>query len=271
MSHAAVLELRTEKKLNKTIVADCYYEGALKITRPVYLDRAVPTVYLIHVGGGFVDGDCYRMKLVLDEQSHLALTTQSSTKVYRTPMKPVRQYTEITLKKGSVLEYFPDPLIAYKDSRFVQETTIHKEEGAVLLFSDIITPGWAEDGSLFQYDWIRSRLKIYKGNNLVAHDHLFLEQDLDPQGLLRMDGYTHVGSFFIVAESVCKEFVTRLQDLLDEYVDEARFGISLLPLEGCLLRILANSTGVIEKIISAAHSFARKELLDKAPAEWRKY
>nr|WP_318503591.1 urease accessory protein UreD [Bacillus sp. T3] len=132
MNRAAVLELRAEKKVNKTIVADCFYEGALKITRPVYLDGTVPTVYLIHVGGGFVDGDCYRMKIDLDEQSHLALTTQSSTKVYRTPMKPVRQLTEITLKKGSVLEYFPDPLIAYKDSRFLQETTIHKEEGAIL-------------------------------------------------------------------------------------------------------------------------------------------
>lgn len=271
MNHAAVLELRTEKRANKTIVADCYYEGALKITRPVYLDGTVPTVYLIHVGGGFVDGDCYRMKIDLDEQSHLALTTQSSTKVYRTPMKPVRQLTEITLKTGSVLEYFPDPLIAYKDSRFLQETTIHKEEGAILFFSDIITPGWAEDGSLFQYEWIRSRLKIYQGNKLIVHDHVFLEGDIDPQGLLTMEGFTHVGSFFIVEERVDKDFVTRLQYHLQEYVEEARFGISLLPIEGCLLRILAHSTGVIEKIISAAHLFAREELLDMAPVDWRKY
>ncbi len=114
-------------------------------------------------------------------------------------------------------------------------------------------------------------MKIYKGNKLIAHDHVFLEGDIDLQELLTMEGFTHVGSFFIVDEGVGKDFITRLQYHLQEYIEEARFGISLLPIEGCLLRILAHSTGVIEKIISAAHSFARGELLDMAPVDWRKY
>ncbi|MGJ7919843.1 urease accessory protein UreD [Neobacillus sp. LXY-4] len=271
MSDTGVLELTAAKKQLKTIISDCYYEGGFKITRPVYSDSLSPTIFLIHVGGGFVDGDTYRMNLILSEEAELTVTTQSSTKVYRTPNQPVRQVTEITLKKGSLLEFFPDPLIAYEGSRFIQETTVYKEDDSVLFYSDIITPGWARDGRFFRYDWIRSKLKVYQNNRLILFDHLFLEQDGDAMGLLKMDGYSHIGSLFLLHPNIGKDFIDRLLEFLNDGWHELRFGISLLPIKGCIVRILGRSTGEIEKMIHAAHSFARKELLNKEPVVWRKY
>ncbi|WP_227939600.1 urease accessory protein UreD [Alkalihalobacillus deserti] len=271
MSYTGVLELTATKKALKTILSDCYYEGALKITRPVYLDPASPSIYLIHIGGGYVDGDTYKTNIHVEERAELAVTTQSHTKVYKTPKRPVVQETTIKLGKGSVLEYMPDPLIAYEKARFIQETIVHIEEDSSFFYSDIITPGWAKDGSLFRYDWIRSKLKVYKGEKLVLFDHLMLEPDGEMNGLMQMDGYTHVGMFLILHEQVEKGFIDRLYEHLEEAHSDVRFGLSALPQSGVILRILARNTGAIEKMITQAHTFARSQLLEKEYVSWRKY
>ncbi|WP_332634159.1 urease accessory protein UreD [Halalkalibacter flavus] len=273
MSYTGLLELTAQKKALRTILSDCYYEGALKITRPVYLDMNSPSVYLIHVGGGYVDGDRYVTNISVEEEAELAVTTQSHTKVYKTPNEPVVQVTNITLGKGSVLEYMPDPLIAYEQARFIQETTVYIDDDASFFYSDIITPGWAKDGSLFRYDWIRSKLKVYHKEKLVLFDHLMLEPDAEMNGLLQMDGYTHVGMLLILHHAVDKGFIDRLYEHLqeDDTNSERCFGLSALPGNGVIVRILARSTGIIEKLIISAHAFARKQLLNKEYANWRKY
>lgn len=273
MSYTGLLELTAQKRFQRTILSDCYYEGALKITRPVYLDLNSPVVYLIHVGGGYVDGDRYVTNISVEEEAELAVTTQSHTKVYKTPNEPVVQVTNITLGKRSVLEYMPDPLIAYEQARFIQETSVYIDEDACFFYSDIITPGWAKDGSAFRYDWIRSKLKIYKKKKLILFDHLMLEPDAEMHGLLQMDGYTHVGMFLILHHAVDKGFIDRLYEHLqeDDKNSERCFGMSALPENGVILRILARSTGIIEQLIISAHAFARKRLLNKEYVNWRKY
>lgn len=271
MNCTGILTLSAKKRRMKTILSDCYYEGALKITRPVYLEEGIPSIYLIHVGGGYVDGDIYQTTLSLEQGAELAVTTQSSTKVYRTPKAPVLQKTTIYLGQSSTLEYLPDPLIAYKGSKFLQETEVHAEEGSSLFYSDIITPGWAEDGSTFKYDWIRSKLKIYKGGKLVLFDHTYLEPDGDMHGLMQMEGYSHCGTFLIYHNHAGKEFLDELNEKMTHFHPEARFGMSAIPENGAVLRILARNSGVIEKMISHAHEFSRRELLGKERAVWRKY
>lgn len=271
MSYTGVLELTAKRKQPKTVISTCYYEGALKITRPVYLEEDIPSIYLIHVGGGYLDGDTYLTNINVEEGAELAVTTQSSTKVYKTPKEPVVQRTNIKLAKESVLEYLPDPVIAYERARFIQETEVQLENDACLFYSDIITPGWAEDGSLFKYDWIRSKLKVFKGTELILFDHTFLEPDNDIRGIMQMENFTHVGTFLIVYDKVDKGFLNRLYESMHELFSSVHFGLSALPKSGVIMRILATNTGIIEKMIKSAHSFARKELLMRESISWRKY
>src|SRR4051794_3493521 len=137
------------KKGERSILQDSYFEGAFKITRPIYLDGTGQAyVYIMNPGGGYLDGDSYRMEFHLESGAEALLTTQSSTKIYKTLKRPVFQETEIYLKKGSFLEFVPDPVIAYEHARFKQLTTVRMESGASLVYGDIFTPGWAPDGSL---------------------------------------------------------------------------------------------------------------------------
>jgi urease accessory protein len=271
MSYSGMLELSAIRKHSKSIISNCYYEGALKMTRPTYLEENLPSIYLIHVGGGYVDGDAYLTDISVEEGAELAVTTQSATKVYKTPKKPVVQRTILRLGKGSVLEYLPDPLIAYEGARFIQETIVYLEDEACFFYSDIITPGWAEDGGLFRFEWIRSKLKVYKQEKLVLFDHLLLEPDDNMRGIMQMEGYTHVGTFLILHHKADKKFLDCLHESMEGFQSGVRFGLSALPECGVILRVLAQNTGVIKKMIAHAHAFARHELLEKDYVMWRKY
>ena len=172
------LRLDVENRKGKTVAKNVYFQGALKVMRPIYHDDSGQVCYyILNPGGGYLDGDRYQMKIALENKARLTLTTQSATKVYRTPHTPAYQETEIYLKKGSYLEYIPDPLIAYQHARYKQKNVIHMEKGATFLYSDIITPGWSPDGERFSYDQLQLINEIYMDHELVAYDHIKLSPE----------------------------------------------------------------------------------------------
>lgn len=270
MSPTGLLNLVARRKGNKTIISRCYYEGALKVTRPVYLEEESPTIYLIHVGGGYVDGDRYSTKLIVEEGAEISVTTQSYTKVYKTPNLPVVQETSVIIKAGGLLEFMPDPLIAYEGARYVQDTVVHMEEGSCLFYSDMVTPGWSEGGAPFQYDSIRSKLKVYKEERLILFDHLLLEPNAGISHLMQLEQYTHMGTFIIIHNQAEKTFGDGLYEHLQDHVNGGRMGISALPEKGVMVRVLANDTGTIERLITLAHHYARNHLLKKSDLVFRK-
>src|SRR5690625_7372372 len=117
------------------------------------------------------------MTVSLDEGAELTLTTQSSTKVYKTLHSHAYQETTFHLKKDSYLEYLPDALIAYKDAKYFQKNIIHIEKGATLRYSDILTPGWSREGERFSYEVVRLKTEIYMESEWVGFDHTKLKAE----------------------------------------------------------------------------------------------
>lgn len=244
------LRLKCAKKTGKTIMEEAYFEGALKVTRPVYLDESGKAyIYVMNPGGGYVDGDTYRIQIQLEAGAEVLLTTQSSTKIYKTPETPVLQTMDIVLKEGSVFEYMPDSVIAYPQARFKQKLVVHMEKGASLVCSDIYTPGWAPDGSWFRYDTIQARMDIYLDQQLVVYDHLKLQPEQDLTALGSLEGYTHLGSMIIIDETMDQEAVDHLQQILPE----GRIGLSSLMVPGVSIRMLAHRTQDIESCFFKFH------------------
>lgn len=265
------LRLSAAKKNKKTIFKETYSEGAFKITRPVYLTSSGEAYgYLMNPGGGYIDGDSYKISIVLEKDAEVLLTTQSSTKIYKTRSKPAIQEMDIHLKKGSLLEYLPDPVIAYEGSRFKQKMIVRMEQGASLICSDIFTPGWAPDGTLFRYDLLQSKMEVYLERQIVLFDHVKLEPDEDITGFGYMEGYTHFGTMIVMDERMNMGFLEELYEVLDPH-DGVRIGISMLAVPGLSLRILGNSTQAIEHVLSDSHELIRRKLFGKEPVFLRKY
>lgn len=267
------LQLDVEKKREKTIAEDIYFYGALRLMSPFYLQNdAQACYYIMNPGGGYVDGDTYRMDFKLTKQAELLLTTQSATKVYRTPNRPVVQEVNITLKEGSVLEFLPDPIIGYKNSRYKQNTVVHMEKGTSLITTEIVTSGWDPEGSLFSYDMLDLKTEVYLDGSMVLLDHTRLtpgSQNIGSIGLL--EGYTHFGTMLVIGEKATDNFLSGLYDLMETHDLKCKFGLSMLSVPGFTLRILALSTQEVEKAFNICHELIRREWFGKAPVFLRKY
>ena len=149
----------------------------------------------------------------------MTLTTQSATKVYKTPKNFAYQETEITLKAGSYLEYIPDPLIAYQNAHYKQKNVIRMDKAATFLYSDIITPGWSPEGKRFSYKTIQLLNEIYLNDELVVYDHIKLNPATQNMGSIGfMEGFTHLGSMIVVGKQMnSPDLLDRLYHALKEY------------------------------------------------------
>ena len=268
-----VLRLGAEERNGKTVAKNVYFQGAYKVMRPIYHDESGQACYyILNPGGGYLDGDRYQMKISLEKQAKLTLTTQSATKIYKTPHSHAYQEAEFNLKEGSYLEYIPDPLIGYQDARYKQKNVIHMEKGCTLLYSDIITPGWSPSGEKFSYDKLQLINEIYMENELVVYDHIKLSpatQNINALGL--MEGYSHLGSMIVVDEKTNHDLLDRLYEAVPNQTKEYKIGLSLLPIPGFTVRVLANTTQTIERIFSEFHNIISQEWFSKTPSFLRKY
>lgn len=267
-----ILEMEAEDRQGKTVTNNLFFQGGFKIMRPVYHKANQPCFYILNPGGGYLNGDTYRVNVTAKEDSKLTLTTQAATKVYKTPTRPAYQETEFHLEKGSYVEYLPDPLIAYKDAQYVQKNTVHMKKGATFMSSDIVTPGWSPEGEYFDYDSLRLLNEIYMDGELVAFDHVKLEpKENHMNGLGFMEGYTHLGSFFVVGEKTDEQLLDQLYEAIQETSADIKVGLSQLSVPGLSIRVMARSSQVIEGIFTRCHEIISKKWYGTRPSFLRKY
>ena len=158
---AGQLRLSVAARDGRSYAARQYHEGALRVLRPHYLDRSGQVTYtVINPGGAYFGADAYLLDVAVDLDASLALTTQSATKVYRTPQGPASQEMTVRLGPGSCLEYVPDQLIVYRGGSYIQRTRVDMDPTASLLLAEIVTPGWSPSGASFAYDELRMRTEV---------------------------------------------------------------------------------------------------------------
>ncbi|GAA0136255.1 urease accessory protein UreD [Paenibacillus sp. YSY-4.3] len=268
-----VLQLTVQRKQERTVLAEVYNQGASKVTPPIYLDDSgLPCFYMLNLGGGYVDGDRYKTDIHLCDDAHMLLTTQSSTKIYKTLKVPVLHEMDIRLEQGSYLEFISDPLIAYRHARYKQETVVRMARGATLVYGEIITPGWSPDGALFQYNRLQLRTVVYIEDELVVFDNLPLTPETrSMEGLGLLEGYTHLGSLLVIGDNVPRGMAETLGEELEAAGHLCRVGISALAVSGFSLRVLAMSTLQIENVFEQCRRVVRERFLGSKTVSFRKY
>lgn len=255
------------------------HRGVLQLLRPLYLDSSGQVCFmLVNPGGGCVGGDVYTIDLEVQRDARLLLTTQSATRVHRTPGTAVEQFTDIRLGPGSALEYVPDQLILYRGARYRQSSVIEMDPTASLVMSEIITPGWSPDGGRFRYELLRVRNEIRRGGELLAVDNLHVEpRPRDAGGAHRVDdsgfmeGHSHLGSLIAVDPRVDSALIDEIHAAVLCYDDRAVTGVSALNGPGFVLRSLADDTAVLQSMIDTVTALLRRRWWGQEPMNLRKY
>ncbi|MGP6173891.1 urease accessory protein UreD [Corynebacterium sp. A21] len=255
-----------------------YHQGALRIIRPHYLDDSGQVTYtIVSVGGGYLGGDVYDQRFrVLDNASAL-LTTQSATKIYRTPQGPVRQFTELEIGEHAVLEYLADQTIAYREATYHQFTHVRLHPSSTFVFSEEITPGWHPEGKHFAYAEMRlhTRIEDAATGRLFLLDNLLLRPSVRLGHFGWTEEYTHSGQFIVVAPRVDQELVRELSAIVAAN-PRIRGAASLLgtpgtELRGLLLRTLGNRTEDLTELHEHITSLLRERWRGQSPVNLRKY
>ena len=271
---AGYTELILQKTPRRTGAKKSYTVGAAKISPAIYLDDdTIPCYYLIQLGGGYIEGEYYENRLKLEEGSQAILTTQASSKIYKSENGiPSKQYTNLQLEKNSKLEFINDSVILYKDAVYEQSTDIYLEEGTTLIYSDGITAGWSPDGKLFQYTSARIKTNLYLNGELIYLDNLKITpKDYEVQSFGILEGYKNFGTMVVIDERVDKELIKRLREETKNLNLDVKFGISLLEKNGFIVRVLGNLTQDIQKVINKVHTYLRKEFFKFEELDLRKY
>lgn len=269
------LDLSVFNNGKKSVARDIFFEKALKVMRPVYLNGSnIPTFYIVNVGGGYLDGDRYKMNFNIDSNAKVILTSQGATKIYKTLKDHVEQYQTFNIKDNGYAEYVGDPIIAFENAKFYQHNTFNLSQNAALFYTDILTPGYSKEDKTFSYTYMHLLNEVYVDDTLVVFDNMLLDpKKNNVNDIGYMENYTHLGSCYFIHPQVNQKFIDNVYDQIKHFQQEydCRFGITQLPTHGFTIRILSNKTQVIEKILTTLQSYVLKQIFDRDLDFLRKY
>ena len=134
--------------------------------------------YAATLGGGLVGGDAIRMNVEVGEGARALLTTQASTKVYRS-RRPSTQRVSATVGQGGFLAVVPDPIVCFAAADFAQTQHYELHADASMVLVDWITSGRHASGERWAFSRYHSRLTINRDGQPVLYDAVLLEDDLD--------------------------------------------------------------------------------------------
>ena len=156
----------------RTVVTRAYATSPLRLLMPANPGDAA-WVYTSSFGGGLVDGD----RLVVDADvgagASVFLSTQASTKVYRSP-RGTSTEMHARVGAGALLVVAPDPVVCFAESRYQQTQQFDLDAGANLVLVDWVTAGRHASGERWAFDEYRSRLRVREKGRPVVHDAVAL-------------------------------------------------------------------------------------------------
>src|SRR5688572_13005802 len=138
-------------------------------------------VYTATLGGGFVGGDDIDVRADVTARARALLTTQASTKVYRS-LRPSRQSLTAAVGEDSLLAVVPDPIVCFADAHFTQTQRYDLHADASLVMVDWMTSGRHAAGERWAFSRYESRFDIRRGARRIFFDALVLEPSLDCVG-----------------------------------------------------------------------------------------
>ncbi|WP_449486694.1 urease accessory protein UreD [Streptomyces avidinii] len=282
-----LLELGFERVDGRTELVRHYQKSPLQIMRPLYFDPHrpdLPITFLMSTGGGVIQADRLRTDLSFGPGASAHVTTQAATKVYRMEHDYAVAQTFLTAGPHSYVEYLPDPVIPYVDSRFYQRTVITADPTATVLVSETVLSGRLARGERNAYAVFASDFELRRTDGqLLALDTVRLEPDGSegPRGEGGRGGNGVDGPAVLAGHSVmaCLFAVSplaparELADLLHATLAGRGlpYGVSVLPQDcGAWVRILGEHTEPVTRALTATWDALRRRLIGVPAPDLRK-
>ncbi|XP_057510281.1 urease accessory protein D isoform X1 [Actinidia eriantha] len=165
----------------KSTVTRCFSKYPLKFIIPTKVGSSQTDavwIYSLTYGGGIVSGDSISCDLTIGDGCTTVLTTQASTKVYKSVQsKCSEQVLEARIGSGALLAVVPDPVTCFSTAKYIQKQVFTVASDSNLLIVDWITSGRHESGERWDFALYKSTNHIFlEDNQPLFLDATFLEQ-----------------------------------------------------------------------------------------------
>ena len=257
------VELKQNVEL-KTVITKQFSQVPLQIQRAVYPENSLPGMaylYIISPSGGILQGDRYKTDIMMKNNAVSHITTQGATRIYSMNSNSASQMVNITLDENCYLEYIPDQIIPYQNSRYYQKVNLNIHDNATLIYSEVLTPGRTAMNESFDYDicYLRTYSKN-QNKKFRCLENMKIEpkeNNMKIKGIL--GNYDIVGTVYILTK---KGNLEKLEKMINEKIEFITSGTSILHNEsGIIVKILSNSTEEIYEKIYEIVKITRKEIL----------
>ncbi len=265
-----LLELAFETVGGRTELTGHFQQSPLQIMRPLYFDPARPDLavtFLLSTGGGILQADRLRTDVRCGAGTAVHLTTQAATKVYRMEFDYATQLLHLAAGPGAYVEYLPEPVIPFVDSRLYQRTVLTVDPGATVLAGETVLAGRLARGERHAYRVFASDLEVRRPDGaLVALDTVRLEPRAGGvAGPAVLAGHDVMSSLYVLSPLAP---AAAIADALHEALAGAPatggllHGVSVLPGDaGAWLRLLGSDTRACAAALRAAWDAARRLLI----------
>jgi len=270
------LKLEENSDKNKTIITDQYSQVPLYTQKALYYDEKLPNMahlFIMSPSGGILQGDRYRMDISLANNAVSHITTQGATRIYKMNSNYATQLININVGKNCYLEFIPDQIIPFRNSRYYQKVSLNVDPSATLIYSEIIVPGRVAMGELFSYDLCY--LKTIGQNTekkIKFIDNCMLKpknQNMNTLGMF--SNHTVLASVYILTKNESVLILNKKINSIIKNNDEVSGGATILPNNsGLLVRLMCNSSEIIKTEIYDIVRIVRKEILDAEFTDIRK-
>ena len=261
------LTLESDSQRNKTIITEQLSRVPLYVQKALYYDETIPSmahIFVLSPSGGVLQGDRYRTDIELKNGAISHITTQGATRLYKMNSNYATQMINLNVGKNCYLEFLPEQLIPYKNSRYYQRATFNVDDSATLVYSETIVPGRVAMGELFDYDVCCLKTLCYDDKQeMKFHDNCILEPKKQPMNSLGIFGNRTVHSMmYVITKKGCVEKLYEIINQLFKDNDEIIGGASILPNNsGLSVRILSNSSEVNKNTVYNITQFVRKQII----------
>ena len=261
------LGLKRDPHSGKTIIQEQTSQVPLLTQRALYYETELPSmahIQIVSPSGGILQGDRYRMDISLKDNAVAHLTTQGATRLYKMDSNFATQLVNVTVGENCYLEFIPDQIIPYRNSRFYQKVSLDVHDNASMIYSEIIVPGRTAMNESFEYDICYLKTMAKSQEKIGFVDVAMLEpkkQNLNTFGILGKQ--TVVGTIYIITK---RDYITELCNEINsslKNITKISFGASILPRDlGILVRLTGDSASDIKDTVYEVVKMTRKKILN---------
>lgn len=156
----------------RSVVRRAFSTSPLRLLTPRNHGNAA-WVYASSYGGGLVGGDDLRLTVRVEPGASAFLSSQASTKVYRSDSRAAL-YLDADVADGGQLIVWPDPVVCFAGSAFRQVQRVELADEAGLVLVDVMTSGRRASGERWEFSEYLTDLVVCRHGRVILRDALRL-------------------------------------------------------------------------------------------------